>query len=100
MNRIGAFFAAAVFLGVAVVAKAPPQGGWVSLFKGKDLTGWKKNGEEKWVVERGTIRCESAANKYGYLTRREPARGPTAAGPGRKGRRAETNWLLRQSNIW
>ncbi len=63
MNRIGAFFAAAVFLGVAVVAKAPPQGGWVSLFNGKDLTGWKKNGEEKWVVERGTILCESAAKQ-------------------------------------
>ncbi len=68
MNRIRAFFAAAVFLGVAVVAKAPPQGAWVSLFNGKDLTGWKNNGEEKWVVERGTILCESAADKYGYLT--------------------------------
>jgi hypothetical protein len=68
VNRIGAFVAAAVFLGVAVVAKAPPKGGWVSLFNGKDLTGWKNNGEEKCVVERGTILCESAANKYGYLT--------------------------------
>jgi len=68
VNRIRAFFAAAVFLGVAVVAKAPPQGGWVSLFNGKDLAGWKNNGEEKGVVERGTILCESAANKYGYLT--------------------------------
>jgi len=37
---------------------APP-GGWVSLFNGKDLTGWKNNGEEKWVVEQGTILCES-----------------------------------------
>jgi len=41
---------------------------WVPLFNGKDLTGWKNNGEEKWVVEAGTILCESAANKYGYLT--------------------------------
>jgi len=41
---------------------------WVSLFNGKDLTGWKNNGEEKWVVEDGTILCESTANKYGYLT--------------------------------
>jgi len=32
------------------------------------LTGWKKNGEEKWIVEQGTILCESTANKYGYLT--------------------------------
>ncbi len=37
-------------------------------FNGKDLTGWKKNGDEKWVVDNGTILCESTANKYGYLT--------------------------------
>jgi hypothetical protein len=43
-------------------------GGWVALFNGKDLTGWKNNGDEKWVVENGTILCESVANKYGYLT--------------------------------
>src|SRR5437879_9434783 len=66
---MGAILAAmAVFLGVAVVAKAPAKSEWVSLFNGKDLTGWKNNGEEKWVVEQGTILCESAANKYGYLT--------------------------------
>jgi hypothetical protein len=68
MSRIGAFLASLVFVVVAVVAKAPPQSGWVSLFNGKDLTGWKNNGEEKWMVEQGTILCESAANKYGYLT--------------------------------
>ena len=68
MSRIGAFLAAAIFVVAAVVAKAPPQSEWVSLFNGKDLTGWKSNGAEKWVVEQGTILCESAANKYGYLT--------------------------------
>ena len=26
------------------------------------------NGQEKWVVDEGTILCESTANKYGYLT--------------------------------
>src|SRR3989449_6696185 len=31
-------------------------------------TGWKNNGEEKWVAEDGTILCESTHNKYGYLT--------------------------------
>lgn len=46
----------------------PAESGWVSLFNGKDLSGWKKNGDEKWVVEHGTILCESTANKYGYLT--------------------------------
>jgi len=42
--------------------------GWVALFNGKDLTGWKNNGAEKWVVDGGTILCESTAGKYGYLT--------------------------------
>ena len=41
---------------------------WISLFNGKDLSGWKNNGDEKWGAESGTIFCESTANKYGYLT--------------------------------
>ncbi|PYU45580.1 MAG: DUF1080 domain-containing protein [Acidobacteria bacterium] len=57
-----------LLLGFGAAAEAPPQDAWVSLFNGKDLTGWKNNGAEKWVVEQGTILCESAANKYGYLT--------------------------------
>src|SRR5260370_42436709 len=68
VNRMGAILAAAVLFGAAVVAQSSVQSGWVSLFNGKDLTGWKNNGAEKWVVEQGTILCESAANKYGYLT--------------------------------
>ena len=60
--------AAVLFLGFSAIAQAPTEGGWVALFNGKDLTGWKKNGEEKWIVEQGTILCESTANKYGYLT--------------------------------
>jgi hypothetical protein len=68
VSRIGAFLATAVFVVVAVVAKTPTQSEWISLFNGKDLTGWKNNGEEKWIVEQGTILCENAANKYGYLT--------------------------------
>jgi len=64
-----AILSAALLLGLwATATQAPPEDGWVSLFNGKDLTGWKKNGEEKWVVEQGTILCESTANKYGYLT--------------------------------
>ena len=68
MNRMGAYFAAAIFLGGAVVAQALPEPKWVPLFNGKDLTGWTNNGEERWVAERGSILCESTANKYGYLT--------------------------------
>ncbi len=67
MKGIVALLAVLLLLGLGVAAQAP-QSGWVSLFNEKDLTGWKKNGEEKWVVEQGTILCESAANKYGYLT--------------------------------
>ena len=64
-------FALLVFvIGIVLscVAQAPSGNGWVSLFNGKDLSGWNKNGVEKWAVEQGTIFCESTANKYGYLT--------------------------------
>lgn len=39
-----------------------------SLFNGKDLTGWKIYGTEKWYVEKGDLVCESGPDKkYGYL---------------------------------
>ncbi len=39
-----------------------------SLFNGKDLTGWKIYGTEKWYVEDGELVCESGTDKgYGYL---------------------------------
>src|SRR5215469_16121960 len=41
---------------------------FVQLFNGKDLSGWHNNGQEKWLIDNGTILCESTANKYGYLT--------------------------------
>ncbi len=41
---------------------------WVALFNGKDLTGWKIHGTEKWYVEKGELICESGPDKeYGYL---------------------------------
>ncbi|QRR02271.1 DUF1080 domain-containing protein [Dyadobacter sandarakinus] len=47
-----------------VAAKKP-----VKIFNGKDLTGWKINGTEKWFVEKGELICESGPDKgYGYLT--------------------------------
>jgi hypothetical protein len=40
----------------------------VSLFNGKDLSGWKIYGTEKWYVEDGELICESGPDKeYGYL---------------------------------
>jgi 3-keto-disaccharide hydrolase len=61
-------FASGLLLGFGAAAQAPRENGWVPLFNGRDLSGWKKNGDEKWIVEQGTILCESTANKYGYLT--------------------------------
>ena len=49
-------------------AQAPAGKGWIALFDGKDLKGWVKNGQEKWVVEQGTILGESTVGHYGYLT--------------------------------
>ena len=41
----------------------------VSLFNGKDLSGWKIHGTEKWFVEKGNLICESGPDKqYGYLS--------------------------------
>lgn len=42
--------------------------GQTNLFNGKDLTGWKVYGTEKWYVEDGELICESGPDKqYGYL---------------------------------
>lgn len=68
MRRIVAFLAGVLLPVLGAVAQAPRESGWVPLFNGKDLTGWKINGEERWVAEKGTIFCESTAQKYGYLT--------------------------------
>ena len=41
----------------------------VSIFNGKDLSGWKIHGTEKWFVEKGELVCESGPEKkYGYLS--------------------------------
>lgn len=46
--------------------------GWAQktekLFNGKDLTGWKVYGTEKWYVDKGELICESGPDKqYGYF---------------------------------
>jgi hypothetical protein len=68
VKRTAALFAGMLILGLSARTQTRPKDRWVPLFNGKDLAGWKKNGEETWIVERGTILCESTANKYGYLT--------------------------------
>lgn len=55
----------------SLLLSAGPAGaeeGWVPLFNGQDLSGWKNNGAEKWVVEDGAILGESTVGKYSYLT--------------------------------
>ena len=40
----------------------------MSLFNGKDISGWKVYGTEKWYVEKGELICESGPDKqYGYF---------------------------------
>ncbi len=40
---------------------------WEPLFNGRDLSGWKKIGKEKWIVEDGAIYGEGTTDEYGYL---------------------------------
>jgi len=40
---------------------------WVSLFNGKDLSGWVEIGKEKWIVDNGVIHGEAIGKEYGYL---------------------------------
>ena len=48
-------------------APKPPGEDWVSLFNGKDLSGWTEIGKEKWSVESGTIHGQGITKDYGYL---------------------------------
>ncbi|MCW5981509.1 MAG: DUF1080 domain-containing protein [Bryobacteraceae bacterium] len=58
--------AAAAFSLLAQKAKLPGED-WVSLFNGKDLTGWVEVGKEKWAVQDGTIHGMAITKAYGYL---------------------------------
>jgi len=57
-----------LLLASQAAAQAPPGKGWIALFNGKDLSGWKNNGQEKWTAEDGTIAGESTVGHYSYLT--------------------------------
>lgn len=59
------FFSLFLVFSVAAFAQ---KGKKQTLFNGKDLSGWKIYGTEKWYVEDGLLVCESGADKeYGYL---------------------------------
>jgi hypothetical protein len=59
-----------LLLAPALTAQQPTRAtdkSWVALFNGKDLTGWKNYGAEKWTVEGGEILGEAVTKAYGYL---------------------------------
>ncbi|MCC6289121.1 MAG: DUF1080 domain-containing protein [Chitinophagaceae bacterium] len=63
MKKIALFLFVAFFVNAVFAQKA------VSIFNGKDLTGWTAHGTEKWYVENGLLICESGPDKaYGYLS--------------------------------
>jgi hypothetical protein len=58
-----------IFLFSMCASAAWSQQDSVSLFNGKDLSGWTIHGTEKWYVENGELVCESGPdNQYGYLS--------------------------------
>ena len=67
--RVSVIITGALLCTAAVVAQETRQPGlkWESLFNGQDLSGWKKIGKEKWIVEDGTIYGEGITDEYGYL---------------------------------
>jgi hypothetical protein len=69
--RIAHSIVAACVLSVCVVAaqseKPLPGEDWVTLFNGRDLTGWTEVGHEKWSVEDGVIHGVAVTQEYGYL---------------------------------
>lgn len=56
-----------IFPNIASQAANPFGADWKPMFNGKDLSDWKKVGNEKWVVEDGTIYGAGVTNEYGYL---------------------------------
>lgn len=59
---------ACLFMACDTAKKAATDDKFISLFNGKDLTGWINYGREKWYVEDGLLVCESGQYKeYGYL---------------------------------
>jgi len=54
---------------LAITTINAQKGDEISLFNGKDLTGWVNHGEELWYVDNGLLVCESGPKgEYGYLS--------------------------------
>lgn len=58
MKKFLLLFSCSIFFGAFSQAQRS-----VPLFNGKDLTGWKINGTEKWYVDNGELISESGPDK-------------------------------------
>jgi hypothetical protein len=69
MRRITLLLCLVISIAFAQRPKRPllPGEDWVSLFNGKDLSGWTKIGNEKWEVEDNAIHGTGISKDYGYL---------------------------------
>lgn len=66
------YVAAGFFLASSLFAQAQdkpklPGEDWISLFNGKDFSGWVEVGKEKWTVEDNSIHGVATTKQYGYL---------------------------------
>ncbi len=59
MRRLSCLFLLALLLAPQTLAQPPQEEGFVSLFNGKDLTGWQQYASKAkvWVAEEGLIAC-------------------------------------------
>lgn len=71
MNRISTLFAALstlFLLSFCAVAQTPEEDGWIRLFDGKTLTGWKASERpENWTVEDGVIKGHGERSHLFYV---------------------------------
>ena len=72
MHRWIATVALGLSLAIALSAQNRPRPRvlgpqWESLFNGKDLSGWRKVGNEQWEVVDGAIFGQGITKEYGYL---------------------------------
>lgn len=57
-----------ILIGLLALSALPAAAQPVSLFNGRDLSGWTIYGTERWYVENGELVCESGPDaEYGYL---------------------------------
>jgi hypothetical protein len=69
-RRAASCFLLLALLGTSLMSAQKPRDPftrWESLFNGKDLSGWVKVGNEKWVVDDGVIHGQGVTDQYGYL---------------------------------